>query len=451
MPSLSLDIILILGIAGTGVFALAVWRPVLCLSLTLAAYLFVGQLKAFIPISVTAAAAALPVFALLGSLLRGNKPRLGPAEAIMIATGAILALSVRYSLSPGYGTAKALVFCGMVVPLVVALPSVLRSPAALRKMMRVLTVTLVVYVGTSLVLAGSAQEVGGRISALMDVTAAGQFLGLALLVLVVRAMDASLGSGVRIVLGGLAVVAFVLMIRTGTRAPFVAVVGSLGFLLWYGRDWMRRHLRIDALRGARYLLVFTLSLVVGYAVVSTVVSSDILSRYSSYGALFSNFTGSGTGVSDGRAFNYALAIKGFAANPWLGVGAGGYRALLLPFLPVYSFGVAEGAPLYPHNLILEFAVELGSIGLALVFGLLYLVFRGLFRLRAKMNARNGFDIIVYAAFFIYGLGVSMTALDISRMVILWWGCGLVLASEAVFVGRRKKVPARPRVPIGAVS
>ena len=440
MPSLSLDIVLALAIVGTGVFALAVWRPVLCLSLTLAAYLFVGQLKAFIPVSVTASAAALPVFALLGSLLRGAKLRLGPAEGIMIVTGVVLALSVQYSLSPGYGTAKAIVFCAMVVPLVVALPSVLRSPMSLRQMMKVLTATLVVYVGTSLALSGSAEDVGGRISALMDVTAAGQFLGLALLVLVIKAVDASLGLSVRLSLAALAVAAFVLMIRTGTRAPFVAVLGSLGFLLWYGRVWMGRHLRIDALRGFRYLLISSGLLIAANAAVSTIVSEDILMRYSSYEALFSNF--SDVSGQEGRAFNYAIAIEGFLSSPWIGVGAGGYRALLLPYLPVYSLALAEDAPLYPHNLVLEFAVELGGVGLVLVFGVLYLVFRGLFRLRAQMNARNGFDTILCVAFFVYGLGVSMTALDISRMVILWWGCGLVLAAEAVYVGRRKTVSSR---------
>ncbi len=55
-----------------------------------------------------------------------------------------------------------------------------------------------------------------------------------------------------------------------------------------------------------------------------------------------------------------------------------------------------------------------------------------------MTAQNGSDILLYAAFFVYGLGVSMTALDISRMVILWWGCGLVLAADTVYVGRRRR-------------
>ena len=42
----------------------------------------------------------------------------------------------------------------------------------------------------------------------------------------------------------LAGAAFVLMIRTGTRAPFVVVVGSLGFLFWYSRTWMKRYLHV---------------------------------------------------------------------------------------------------------------------------------------------------------------------------------------------------------------
>ncbi len=70
-----------------------------------------------------------------------------------------------------------------------------------------------------------------------------------------------------------------------------------------------------------------------------------------------------------------MAIQGFLTRPWFGVGAGGYRELLLPYLPVYSLGRAEGAPLYPHNLILEFTVELGAVGLAPALGLLYLVAR----------------------------------------------------------------------------
>ena len=159
--------------------AFAVWRPILCLAATLPAYLFLSQLKPFIPVSVSAAAAALPICALLGSLIREPRLRLGAAEALMLVIGLVLALSVRYSLSPGYGTTKAILFCSMVVPLVVALPSVLRSPTALHTTARVLSLTLVGYVMTSLALAGNAQEVSGRISALMDVTSAGQvFRGL---------------------------------------------------------------------------------------------------------------------------------------------------------------------------------------------------------------------------------------------------------------------------------
>ena len=153
----------------------------------------------------------------------------------------------------------------MVVPLVVALPSVLRSPAALHTASRVLLITLVVYVVTSLALSGSAQEVNGRISALMDVTAAGQFLGLAALVLIVRALDRSLRLATRLVLVALAGTALVLMIRTGTRAPFVALLGTLGFLLWYGRVWGQRHLRADVLRALSYSLVAFVLLVGAYA------------------------------------------------------------------------------------------------------------------------------------------------------------------------------------------
>src|SRR5207248_8364655 len=68
-------------------------------------------------------------------------------------------------------------------------------------------------------------------------------------------------------------------------------------------------------------------------------------------------TENGDSFSNGRLHLWGQAWRAFTSHPFLGIGTGG-------------FGAINPIELYPHNILLETAAELGVIGLLLVLTLL---------------------------------------------------------------------------------
>jgi O-antigen ligase len=79
---------------------------------------------------------------------------------------------------------------------------------------------------------------------------------------------------------------------------------------------------------------------------------------SALGRAFSTIIGSASGLSsNGRSQLWSLAIATFSQHPWLGLGTG-------------SFASLNTGLLYPHNILLEVASELGVFGAAAMVAIL---------------------------------------------------------------------------------
>jgi O-antigen ligase len=103
-----------------------------------------------------------------------------------------------------------------------------------------------------------------------------------------------------------------------------------------------------------------------------------------------------------RIDSYNICIERIEESPLLGLGFGGFRSFYKNDLPVILA--------YPHNIFLEFAVELGVPGILLIIGLLYLIF--------KYSYKISFEVF---CFFIYFFGLSLISKDIPSNTTLWIG------------------------------
>lgn len=130
------------------------------------------------------------------------------------------------------------------------------------------------------------------------------------------------------------------MVAAGSRGPTVAFVVGLAALLSLSAASPRARRRF-AIVGAMFAVAAVL--------VPLVVPS------SSIGRALSTIVGSASGLSsNGRSALWSTAIASFAQHFGLGLGTGGFAALQ----PAVTAGL-----IYPHNLFLEVASELGIIGL----------------------------------------------------------------------------------------
>lgn len=103
---------------------------------------------------------------------------------------------------------------------------------------------------------------------------------------------------------------------------------------------------------------------------------------------------------EGRKEAFTLSLATIKANPVLGLGLGGFNRISL------ENGLTGMQ--YPHNLILEFFVELGTPGLILCGVLLWMILAGSLRL--------DFGVFVLA---LYALWLSMFSYPIHSQKVLW--------------------------------
>ena len=103
---------------------------------------------------------------------------------------------------------------------------------------------------------------------------------------------------------------------------------------------------------------------------------------------------------------YKISFDILKEYPILGVGFGGFRN--------YKNDIATQTRKYPHNLFLEFAVELGIPGILFCIYLLYLIF----------SSAKKISIEVFI-FFLFALWLAMFSKDISSQSLLWIGLAFV--------------------------
>lgn len=215
--------------------------------------------------------------------------------------------------------------------------------------------------------------------------------------------------------------ALVVSFATGERGPLIALLVSAA-LLMSARALRERRIPAGALVTVGFAgVMFVLAFAVG------LIPVDAVSRF---GLLFEG----GGNSTEIRLALFGLAGDLFVQHPLVGVGTAGYTVFALPLL---SSATANGVPLYPHNLELQFAAE---------FGLLGLLALGLFLLEVVRTVRPatwGWRGVTNLALFTFaGAQVSGGIYDNRGL----WGLLLLLMvvpAGAASFERRERVTVRP--------
>jgi O-antigen ligase len=142
------------------------------------------------------------------------------------------------------------------------------------------------------------------------------------------------------------------LLASGSRGPVVALLVALAVLV--GLVVQNRQLR-------RRLAQIAVGVGAAVVVAALIVPSSAVDRSASF--LFGNASGLS---SNGRTHLWSEALSLFYSHFWTGIGTGGFSR----YEPVY---------LYPHNIVLEAAAELGVLGMAVLVTFLFLALRTAFR------------------------------------------------------------------------
>jgi len=138
-------------------------------------------------------------------------------------------------------------------------------------------------------------------------------------------------------------VLLVAMIAAGSRGPVLAFAFGLVTLVGLAAASPQVRRRLMGVAGVMLIAV---------ALVPLIVPGSSVSR------ALSTLLGTSTGLSsNGRSELWAAALSSFSQHPLAGLGWGGFASI-------------SPSELYPHNILLESAVELGVVGLASVIGII---------------------------------------------------------------------------------
>jgi O-antigen ligase len=205
----------------------------------------------------------------------------------------------------------------------------------------------------------------------------------------------------------------------GSRGPVVGF--AFGLLTLLGLSATNR-------RSRRRLLVVAGVLLLAIIAVPLVVPSSSIARS------LSTIIGSASGLSsNGRSQLWAISLASFSHHLWLGLGTGG-GATLVPGL------------LYPHNLLLEIATELGIVGIVVLLLILGGFIQALGRCWRMTGGPERLIGALLIAMFVTALVNAQFSDPIQSNGSVWlWG-GIAIGMSARLTARRDVpdgVPARP--------
>ena len=204
------------------------------------------------------------------------------------------------------------------------------------------------------------------------------------------------GGVVRLVAAGTIPVLVVALLGSGSRGPVVALIFGLAVLLILG---------IAGGAARRPLLLIAASALAAVALVPQLLPNSVVSR------AFSFATEDATLASNGRFTEWDTAYEAFVRDPWTGVGTGEYAGL-------------RGEALYPHNIFLEPAAELGIPGLLLV---LAIVAGAAYQLGRVWRATAGEERLAAAAalaLFVTALANALFSGAMPHNLALWLWAGV---------------------------
>ena len=311
----------------------------------------------------------------------------------------IMLVSLFFTSAPLYGREKTLRFIGTCLILMVAARYFIRDEVALRKSLKVLgwfsVITVALYLILFVVFRGQLME-GGRFGGKEGSLIMG-WSSAAAAVLMLYLVIGKTRLATKIIASGGVLLAMVMVVASGSRGPFVALVFGVVLAFFSVRSML------PSLAGI--ILVG----LVGYLALHYLAPEQGRERISQ------GFGGEAFEES-GRPYLYRIGISLFLSRPVLGGGTGSYA-------PYVGQGDQRG---YPHNMIIEVASEMGVIGLILMGLIFWGCFKSIMLLRFSLRELSVEGKILQYLFWV-GLANSMLSFDLPDQRILFGAIGLLAA------------------------
>lgn len=349
-----------------------------------------------------------------------------PVIASLALFGTML-MRLGASASPAYGAQKVQLFLAGNLVLLIGGMLVGWRPQYLRIFLRL---TLAVAVASALVLTvkllqGNAPQIyPGRYATTPEESPIGLGRASADGVLIAVYLVLAGGGASRLwAIVGLPLLATAL-IGAGSRGPITGLVCALLVLF---------ALAAQSRRTRHRLTLVVIAIIIAAVLVPELVPNSSITRS------LSVLTGENNGFSsNGRSALWSLAFNAFGAHPLIGIGTGGFAALTLQ------------GELYPHNIFLEAAAELGFVGLVIVALFLADVAARLTRTWRVVGERDRPELSIIIALFTADVVNALFSGGFSdnQAVWLWAGVATGMAARAfgvrsAAVGRDGVEPAQP--------
>lgn len=227
------------------------------------------------------------------------------------------------------------------------------------------------------------------------------------LLLAIYTMIAARSTSLRLAAVALLPILLVSLLAAGSRGPVVAFILGVLALVGLMAGSLRARRRLGRLVGVVLLAIVFVPLVVPGSTIGRALS-DV--------------------STNGRAGLWGQAIGAFASHPLLGVGTGGFEAI-------------NARQFYPHDILLEAAVELGILGAILIVALIVSSFRRLLALWRTRDDAWKLDISIVIGLFVAALvnALFSGAFQDNRELWLWAGIGAGMAAvRASAIQRRSR-------------
>ncbi len=370
-----------------------------------ALFLYLGVFKAEpvvqgSPVDATAITAIVLVVACGYRWLSEGAARVPPLLlGLLLALGLWMSLSLLWTPAPGYGLRKVAFFLTLTSLATLAPFFLIRTVTDLRAFL-LSVVALALLSGGLVVFLGGAPATEGRLTfgESGDTISSARLLCAGALVLIFL-QARSVAARVRLRSAGTALV--LLALGTGTRGaaiPFLAAA----LLTQLSQSRRRGKAMLAAAAGMLCLVLAVLTLPLPTLAVERIsdVFDDPLAALS----------------EDTRRSFYTEAVGLIAEHPLRGIGIGGFSTL--------SYRLSDQTAVYPHNIFLEFASELGVLAAALVLAaFLPLLWRTLEAARSSMSDYGGM-LVAVAGLFAFSLLTAQFSADINNNRALWGFLGL---------------------------
>jgi O-antigen ligase len=209
----------------------------------------------------------------------------------------------------------------------------------------------------------------------------------------------------------------VALLAAGSRGPVVAFALGLAVLLALSAVTPRARRRLGLVGAVLTLAILIVPLIVPGSVVGRALSAIV---------------GSASGLSsNGRSSLWSLSLTVFSQHWLFGLGTGGFAAL--------HTGLD-----YPHNIALEIATELGSVGLLALIVAIGGFVSSLVRVRRRVSGEDKLIASLLIALFLAAFinACFSGAIQDNRDVWIWGGIAIGMYAR-ISTSRRPGVPARP--------